>query len=157
MDLTQTTGEELLRLLWEGGSRMQFDSTPIMVDDLMRIGPNRPILLLDGHYGLPIRFGPGSDQIGVQVPGEEAIRWLPLTAIQITRYQALLEVPTFKCDICGRLAAKLTQPVDDHPYRSGLIPVGPARCDACAEKLRSGRYELMQTIDGSAYLVQVGL
>lgn len=149
------TAEELLKLVWEGSSRMEFGSSPVTIDDLVRLGHDRPVHLLDGHYGLPIIFGPGSDQVGVQVPGEEAIRWLSLAAVQKNRYDALIEVPTFRCAICGSQAARLTQPLEDHGSDLGLLPSGPIRCETCEEKLSSGRYVLAQTMAGDAHLVQV--
>ena len=37
---------------------------------------NEPILCKDGKLGLVIRDLPDSDEIGVQVPNEEEIRWI---------------------------------------------------------------------------------
>ena len=45
----------------------------IKVDD---IESNSPIMLQDNVMGIVIRFC--ENEIGVQVPGEEEIRWLPL-------------------------------------------------------------------------------
>ena len=38
-----------------------------------------PIKTVDNKYGVVIRFG--DDEVGVQVPGEDDIRWIPLSNI----------------------------------------------------------------------------
>lgn len=63
-----------LHVLWEltpltGKANMKIDE----------IQSNAPIRLSDGAFGLVIRFG--DDEIGVQVPGEDEIRWVPLDEV----------------------------------------------------------------------------
>lgn len=49
-----------------------------------------PILLLDGSYGLIIRWV--DDEVGVQVPGEDGIRWLGAERIDFIGRDALVEI-----------------------------------------------------------------
>ncbi len=51
---------------------------------------NEPILLIDGKLGLVIRWAP-PDEIGIQVPGEEDIRWLNVSDVSTAGYNALIE------------------------------------------------------------------
>ncbi|MEH2201197.1 hypothetical protein [Nostoc sp.] len=55
-----------------------------------------PIKLADGRFGLLIR---GDEQeAGIQVPGEEQIRWMPLASIEIVGDGALIEVVAINND-----------------------------------------------------------
>ncbi|MHC5779983.1 hypothetical protein [Nostoc sp.] len=49
-----------------------------------------PVLLADGKFGLLIRGDEHS--CGIQVPGEEQIRWIPLASIEITGDGAMIEI-----------------------------------------------------------------
>lgn len=49
-------------------------------DELQQVEFNAPIKLSDRKLGLVIRIA--RDEIGVQVPGEEAIRWLDIQAVK---------------------------------------------------------------------------
>lgn len=55
---------------------------------------NSPILLADGQMGLVIRIPQFSidAEIGVQVPGEENIRWINISNINCLSNGALLEL-----------------------------------------------------------------
>lgn len=44
--------------------------------EVLSLGSNLPVQLLDGHFGLVIRFDEGRNEVGVQVAGEENMRWL---------------------------------------------------------------------------------
>ena len=44
-------------------------------DELMKTEANIPCLLNDGKIGLVIQYG---EEAGIQVPGEEDIRWVPV-------------------------------------------------------------------------------
>ncbi|MEH1808456.1 hypothetical protein [Nostoc sp.] len=49
-----------------------------------------PVKLADGRFGLLIR---GDEQeVGIQVPGEEQIRWIPLASIELVGDGALIEI-----------------------------------------------------------------
>ena len=49
-----------------------------------------PVKLADGKFGLLIR---GDEQeVGIQVPGEEQIRWIPLASIEIVGDGELIEI-----------------------------------------------------------------
>lgn len=57
---------------------------------LLKLG-TVPILCLDGSYGLVIQYG--DDEVGLQVPGEDDIRWLGAERIdEIGVLGALVEV-----------------------------------------------------------------
>lgn len=45
------------------------------------IEDNETILLETGQIGMVIRVGGSRNEIGVQVPGEEDIRWIPLDEV----------------------------------------------------------------------------
>ncbi|MEH1777134.1 hypothetical protein [Nostoc sp.] len=49
-----------------------------------------PIKLVDGRFGLLIRGDEHS--CGIQVPGEEQIRWIPLASIELVSDGVLIEV-----------------------------------------------------------------
>lgn len=48
-------------------------------EEFIALGKDPPIFLADGRFGLAIQLG--KTDIGIQVPGEEDIRWLPLASI----------------------------------------------------------------------------
>lgn len=54
------------------------------------IQANAPIWLSDGAFGLVIRFG--ENEIGVQVPGEEEIRWVPIGEVSEVGAGALVQI-----------------------------------------------------------------
>jgi hypothetical protein len=58
--------------------------------ELLSLESNSPIRLSDGKFGIIIRTG--EDEAGVQVPGEEDIRWLALPTIGIVGDGALVEL-----------------------------------------------------------------
>jgi len=51
------------------------------------LGYNKPIKTADGKLGLVILFRDGcgivSDKVGVQVPGEEDVRWIPIDRLNL--------------------------------------------------------------------------
>lgn len=51
------------------------------------------ILLLDGSFGLIIRWG--DDEVGVQVPGEDGVRWLAAERIDFIGRDALVEIERY--------------------------------------------------------------
>lgn len=52
----------------------------VTYEQLMALKGNTPALCKDGKLGLVIRFL--KDRAGIQVPGEEEIRWVPLERLQ---------------------------------------------------------------------------
>jgi hypothetical protein len=52
---------------------------------------DQPFLCADGKFGLVIRDAPDLDEVGVQVPGEENIRWIKKMTIR-GRDSALYEI-----------------------------------------------------------------
>lgn len=60
-------------------------------EEFIALGKDPPIFLADGRFGLAIQLG--QTDIGVQVPGEENIRWLSLSAIVDEGHGALRELP----------------------------------------------------------------
>lgn len=61
-------------------------------EEFLALSKDPPIFLADGMFGLAIRLG--QTDIGVQVPGEENIRWLPLASIVDEGAGALRETPS---------------------------------------------------------------
>lgn len=59
------------------------------IEQLTELGES-PILLLDGSFGLIIRWG--DDEVGVQVPGEDDIRWLGAERVDFIGRDALVEI-----------------------------------------------------------------
>lgn len=59
------------------------------MERLLELG-QAPILLLDGMYGLIIRWG--DDEVGVQVPSEDGVRWLAAERIDFIGRDALVEI-----------------------------------------------------------------
>lgn len=53
-----------------------------------------PILCVDGAFGMVIRWG--DDEIGVQVPGEDNIRWIAAKRVTEMLNGALLEIEPYK-------------------------------------------------------------
>lgn len=66
------------------------------------IESNAPIRTADNKFGTVIRFD--DDQIGVQVPNEEDIRWIPIDKVGIVGYNGLQEKvnkPLYTIDLTG--------------------------------------------------------
>lgn len=59
-------------------------------DEALRLPSDAPIILADGQFGIVIRWHEG--KVGVQVPGEEDIRWLKVETITDLGNGALIEV-----------------------------------------------------------------
>ena len=62
--------------------------------ELLKLENNSPIRLSDGKFGIIIRTGEA--ETGVQVPGEEDIRWIALSTISIVDGGALIELTSNK-------------------------------------------------------------
>lgn len=69
--------------------------------ELLSGSPSLPIKLKDGTFGLLIHCW--SDSVGVQVPGEEDLRKLPLVVIAHEGNGALAEVESLLCAACERV------------------------------------------------------
>ena len=52
------------------------------VTEAVALPANPPILFADGVYGLVIRVLPHTEEIGVQVPYEDDITWVPLASVR---------------------------------------------------------------------------
>jgi hypothetical protein len=61
------------------------------LQELLEIEGNPPILLADGAFGLVIQSDDEQDKIGVQVPGEDAYRWIDVAQVVDTGNGALMQ------------------------------------------------------------------
>jgi hypothetical protein len=59
------------------------------MEKLLELG-NAPVICLDGAFGMVIQYG--EDEIGVQVPGEDDIRWIAAERVNDLGGGALVEV-----------------------------------------------------------------
>mgnify|MGYP003454049713 CR=1 FL=1 len=57
-------------------------------EELLKCENNTPVLLADGKFGVLIRWG---QEAGVQVSGEEDIRWIPVERLADKGGGALIE------------------------------------------------------------------
>jgi hypothetical protein len=58
--------------------------------ELLKIGPNSPVLLVDGLYGLLVQHG--KEYAGVQVQGEDMLRWIAIDLLVDAGYGALVQM-----------------------------------------------------------------
>lgn len=60
-------------------------------DDLLRCPNNAPVRCADGAFGLLIRWNDDTQSAGVQVPGEDGIRDVPVARLSDAGNGALVE------------------------------------------------------------------
>ena len=68
--------------------------------EVMQLDDGTPVKLKDGNFGMLIRFPADGDKCGIQVPGEDDIRWIESARLE-EKYGTLVEVDMRKSPTGG--------------------------------------------------------
>lgn len=60
-------------------------------DEALRLDSDSPIYLVDKKFGQVIRWNHNRGEVGIQVPGEQDIRWLKVENVKDLGNGALIE------------------------------------------------------------------